>query len=123
LRCGVVRVVSDGAVAGRADPNFLHVSGTSPAATDSPRSTRVNAPHALAPRPPALVDADEQTGLTALLELFSAEEPAARAAEPAAPRPRPTVRESVVRLLAWTRASSQRAAAWGSGPQGAWRAW
>jgi hypothetical protein len=87
----------------------------------------VNAPHALATRPPQLVDADEQTGLTALLELFSAEEPAVGTtpAAPALPRPsvRDSVRDSGARLLAWTRTSSQRAAAWGSGPQGAWRAW
>ncbi len=83
----------------------------------------MNAPHALAPRPPSLVEPDEQTGLTALLELFSAEEPAVPTAAPVEAGPRPSVRDSVVRLLAWTRASSQRAAAWGSGPQGAWRAW
>ena len=87
----------------------------------------MNAPHALAPHPPALVDPGEQMGLTALLELFSAEEPVVRTTAQAPARPRPPVRDSVrdslVRLLAWTRASSQRAAAWGSGPQGAWRAW
>lgn len=83
----------------------------------------MNAPHVLAPRPPTLGDPDEQTGLTALLALFSAEEPAVGTAPAAPARPRPSLRESGVRLLAWTRVSAQRAAAWGSGPQGAWRAW
>ncbi|MGY1772748.1 hypothetical protein [Blastococcus sp. SYSU D00813] len=83
----------------------------------------MNAPHALATRPPSPSETDEQTGLTALLELFSAEEAPARTTVAAPPRPRPTLRESGARLLAWTRASSQRAAAWGAGPEGAWRAW
>ncbi len=82
----------------------------------------MNAPHALAPPPPRLVEHEEQTGLTVLLELFSAEEPAPRT--PAAVRhPRPSLRASGARAVAWTRASSQRAASWGAGPQGAWRAW
>lgn len=84
----------------------------------------MNAPHALAPRQPMPVDLDEQTGLTALLELFSAEEPAAATA-PVARRPSLLVslRSSCLRLVAWTRASSRRAASWGAGPQGARRAW
>ena len=82
----------------------------------------MNAPHALAPPPPRLVEGDEQTGLTALLDLFSAEEPAV--GTPASvPDPRPSLRASGARAVAWTRASSQRAASWGAGPQGAWRAW
>lgn len=83
----------------------------------------MNAAHALATRPPSPSRTDEQTGLTALLELFSAEEVPAGTPAAAPARPRPTLRETGARLLAWVRASSQRAAAWGSGPQGAWRAW
>ncbi|WP_409328568.1 hypothetical protein [Trujillonella humicola] len=86
----------------------------------------MNAPHALATRPPSRSGTDEQTGLTALLDMFSAEEVPAGTPSPGQ-RPRPTLRASAprlgARLLAWTRASSQRAAAWGAGPQGAWRAW
>ncbi|MGY1740823.1 MULTISPECIES: hypothetical protein [unclassified Blastococcus] len=89
----------------------------------------MNAPHALAPRPRTLVEPDEDTGLIALLDLFSAEEPAPGTAAPARPRltirpsARPSLRASCARLLAWSRESSRRAAAWGSGPEGAWRAW
>jgi hypothetical protein len=95
----------------------------------------VNAPHALATRPPTPVDLDEQTGLTALLELFSAEESPAGTPIPARSSARPpswtslrgflpdSPRDAWVRLSDWTRVSSRRAAAWGSGPQGAWRAW
>ena len=83
----------------------------------------MNASHALATRPRSLVDPDEQTGLAALLDLFSAEEPAVAPHSVPPSRPRPSVRDSGARLLAWTRTSSQRAAAWGSGPQGVWRAW
>ena len=86
----------------------------------------MNAPHALATRPPSLVHGDEQTGLTALLELFSAEEPATgtAVARPSAwPPLRVTLRAIFVRLVERTRASSRRAASWGAGPQGAWRAW
>ncbi|WP_139220552.1 hypothetical protein [Trujillonella endophytica] len=83
----------------------------------------MNAPPALATPPPRLVDADEQTGLTALLELFSAEDPAP-GTTPAVRRPvGPALRTTGARAVAWTRASSQRAASWGAGPQGAWRAW
>jgi hypothetical protein len=95
----------------------------------------VNAPHALAPRPPRLAGLDEEAGLTALLDLFSAEEPPPGTR--AAGRPRPTVRSAGAGLrgagarllamgaglLAWARSSSHRAAAWGSGPEGVWRAW
>ena len=83
----------------------------------------MNAPHALAPPPrPRLVEHDEQTGLTALLELFSAEE-SSPGTHRAVRHPRPSLRASGARAVAWTRASSQRAASWGAGPQGAWRAW
>ncbi len=83
----------------------------------------MNAPPALAPAPPRLVEHDEQTGLTALLELFSAEEPATGTPLAARRQLRPSLRASGARALAWTRESSRRAAAWGAGPQGAWRAW
>ena len=83
----------------------------------------MNAHRALAPPPPRLVEADEQTGLTALLDLFSAEEPAPRAAPAVRRHTRSSLRATGARAVAWTRTSSQRAASWGAGPQGAWRAW
>ena len=60
-------------------------------------------------------DTPADDGLALLLDLFAlepAEEPARRPAG----RHRATPRE---RLRDWTR----RAALWGAGPQGAWRAW
>ena len=83
----------------------------------------MNAPPAQATRPPSLVDVEEHTGLTALLELFSAEEPAVGTSPEERAQPRPTLRASGARVVAWTRTSSQRAASWGAGPQGAFRAW
>jgi hypothetical protein len=83
----------------------------------------VNAPPALAPPPPRLVDDEELMGLTALLELFSAEEPAAGTEPVRRGRRGPSLRARGARAWAWTRASSRRAASWGAGPQGAWRAW
>ena len=55
-------------------------------------------------------------GLTLLLDLFALESPAE------VPRRRPVGRHRAgprARLHDWTR----RAALWGAGPQGAWRAW
>ncbi|MGY1746790.1 hypothetical protein [Blastococcus sp. SYSU D00695] len=81
----------------------------------------MNAPPAQVTRPTPHTLDDEWTGLAGLLDLFSAEEPAT--GTPATVRPRPSLRASGARVVAWTRASSQRAASWGSGPQGAFRAW
>ena len=61
---------------------------------------------ALPPRPsPQLPEAE--LSLSALLELFGAEEPAASPA-------RSSVRSSGARLLAWWRGSARRAARWGA---------
>ena len=65
--------------------------------------------------PTAAEDLPADDGLALLLDLFALEpgaEPAARAAD----RQRPGTR---ARLQDWVR----RAALWGAGPQGAWRAW
>ena len=83
----------------------------------------MNAPTAQAPRHPSPVDADGSTGLTALLELFSAEEPVTGTPPVTRPSLRAALRASGARVLAWTRASSSRAASWGVGPEGARRAW
>ncbi|MGY1691103.1 hypothetical protein [Geodermatophilus sp. SYSU D01105] len=81
----------------------------------------MNAPPALATRPstpPAPTGAEDELTLTALLDLFSPEESAV------APRSlRRSLRTSVARLRPWTRDLVERAALWGAGPQGAWRAW
>jgi len=82
----------------------------------------VNAPTAQAPRHPSPVDADGSTGLTALLELFSAEEPATGTPPATRLSPRPSLRASGARVLAWTRTSSSRAASWCARSEGAGRA-
>ena len=56
---------------------------------------------------------DDEMSLAAMLELFEPEDPATLV--PAAPVP--------VGLLATTQNWVQRAAEWGAGPGGAWRAW
>lgn len=81
----------------------------------------MNAPTALATRsssrvPP--VPADEGLGLAALLELLGPEEPAAAVAPT-----RSSFRADGTRLRAWVQAWVHRAAEWGAGPGGAWRAW
>lgn len=82
----------------------------------------MTAPPALHPQPPAAADAVTTAGgalgLTALLEMFTCEEPA-----PAAAPVRRPLRSWATRLHAWTAQWVPRAAAWGSGPGGAWRAW
>ena len=68
-------------------------------------------------RPSALDEAllpDDELSLADLLELFGPEEPAAGAL--AAAQVRVGLR---ARLQQWV----ARAAGWGSGPQGTWRAW
>jgi hypothetical protein len=82
----------------------------------------VNAPPALATRPPSSLvpprPADEELGLAALLDLFAADDP-----EAVAPSTVRSLRSTAGRLHAWTRGSLRRASAWGAGPGGAWRAW
>jgi len=85
----------------------------------------VNAPPALATRPPSSLvpprPADEELGLAALLDLFAADEP--EAAEESAPSILSSLRSTAGRLHAWMQVSLRRASAWGAGPGGAWRAW
>ncbi|MGY1622602.1 hypothetical protein ACI789_10455 [Geodermatophilus sp. SYSU D00965] len=79
------------------------------------------APPALATRPPSPAGptpADHELTLTALMDLFVPED---RAAAPASLRRE--LRSSLARLRPWLRDLVQRAALWGAGPQGAWRAW
>jgi len=89
----------------------------------------VNAPPALATRPPSSPvpprPADEDLGLAALLDLFAADEAEAaqEAAQEAAPSTRRSLRATAGRLHAWMQESLRRASAWGAGPGGAWRAW
>jgi hypothetical protein len=81
----------------------------------------VNAPPAPATRPPSPVGtirADDELTLSALMDLFLPEEPAA-----APTSLRRELRSSAARLRPWLRDLVQRAALWGAGPQGAWRAW
>jgi hypothetical protein len=82
----------------------------------------VNAPPALATRPPSSLvptrPADGDRGLTALFDLFDAEQ-----TETGAPSPVRSFRSVIDRLHAWTQESLHRASAWGAGPGGAWRAW
>jgi hypothetical protein len=81
----------------------------------------VNAPPALATRPPSpagTIRADDELTLSALMDLFLPEEPAAASASL-----RRELRSSAARLRPWLRDLVQRAALWGAGPQGAWRAW
>jgi hypothetical protein len=76
----------------------------------------VSTPSTTIPRTPTgAEDLPAGNGLALLLDLFALEsgaQPAPRAAD----RPRPGAR---ARLQDWVR----RAALWGAGPQGAWRAW
>jgi hypothetical protein len=85
----------------------------------------VNAPPALATRPPSSPvppwPADEDLGLAALLDLFAADEP--EAPQEAAPSARRSLRATAGRLHAWMQESLRRASAWGAGPGGVWRAW
>jgi hypothetical protein len=78
----------------------------------------VHTPGLLATRPPSSVEpvpADGDGGLAGLLELFAREEP---------PTGFPwALRSPGARLRPWTQEWSRRAAAWGAGPKGAWRAW
>jgi hypothetical protein len=79
------------------------------------------APPALATRPPSPAGpppADDELSLTALMDLFGTEEPAG-----APTSLRRELRSSAARLRPWLRDLVQRAALWGAGPQGAWRAW
>ena len=71
------------------------------------------APSRTAPPP-----AEGGLGLVALLDLFAPEEGAS-----AAPAPRSALRSDAARLRAWVHVLVRRAAAWGAGPGGAWRAW
>ena len=78
----------------------------------------MNAPTASAARPSSPVEplpADEEQGLGALLELFTAEEllPAGTSAR----------RSDAARLRRWAQGWVRRATQWGAGPGGAWRAW
>ncbi len=75
----------------------------------------MSTPSTTIPRTPTGAEDSPGGGLALLLDLFALEsgaEPAPRAAD----RPRPGAR---ARLQDWVR----RAALWGAGPQGAWRAW
>jgi hypothetical protein len=80
----------------------------------------VNAPPALATRPPSprTTTVDDELTLAALLDLFAPDEAGA-----AHTSLRGELRARAARLRPWTRDLVQRAALWGAGPQGAWRAW
>jgi hypothetical protein len=78
----------------------------------------VHTPGLLATRLPSSVEpvpADGDGGLAGLLELFAREEPPAGLPW--------ALRSPGARLRPWTQEWSRRAAAWGAGPKGAWRAW
>jgi hypothetical protein len=79
------------------------------------------APLALAIRPPSPtgpIATGEDLTLTALMDLFVPEE---SAAPPASLRRE--LRAALARVRPGLRDLVQRAALWGAGPQGAWRAW
>jgi hypothetical protein len=78
----------------------------------------VPTPGLLATRPPTPVQPDGEDGLDALLALFGTDE-----APAAGPAVRPSLRAAAVRLLAWLRGSSRRAAAWGAVAEPSGRAW
>src|SRR3954447_3119961 len=93
------------------------VRGTSPLRTVRPEEPCVSALAIPVTRPSASDEApfpDGELSLAELLDLFGTAEPVA-ADRPAA-RERVSVR---ARLREWVR----RAAGWGAGPQGTWRAW
>ena len=81
----------------------------------------MNAPTALVDRAPTLPAAHpthDDLGLAALLDLFTPEESAS-----VAPAARGALRSDAARLRAWVQTWVRRAADWGAGPGGAWRAW
>ncbi len=81
----------------------------------------MNASPALATRSSSAVarlSADEELGLTELLDLFTPMGP-----EELSPSPLRSLRADGIRLHAWAQRWVQRATEWGSGPGGAWRAW
>ena len=65
------------------------------------------------------VRADDELSLEALLDLFASEPLDAAAA----PSERPSIREYRSQLRGWTQEWVRRAAGWGAGPRGSWRAW
>jgi hypothetical protein len=75
----------------------------------------VSTPSTTFPRTPTGAEDSPADGLALLLDLFALES-GAEPAPGAADRSRPGAR---ARLQDWVR----RAALWGAGPQGAWRAW